>query len=376
MNKVISIGYGRPLFEAGNIERGRLAACAEAVGHLDVIIFSKKEHGLQTEHVSSKLSLHATNSRNNLTALFDAFFLARRLVKQSTLPVTLTTQDPFETALIGILIKKLYDVKLIIQEHGDFFGGPYWRRESFLNQLRFWFGSWSLLQADVVRVVSKRTEAHMKRRGVKTVKILPVAIDTQAYQTRDIETEARALFKEGTFVFLSTSRFVPQKNLPLLLNAFIAAYAKHPEIRLLLVGSGPKEGEVASLLARHPVAAEAVKILPWSAGVAKLMRSSDAYLHASNYEGWGRVHIEAMLSGLPIVTTDVGCVGEVVQNNLHGLVVPVDDEAQLIAAIVQIVVDKDLYQKFKTNLASCTPDTIPGTDSSAYPAHWAAVFGG
>ena len=376
MNRVISIGYGRHVFEDGNQERIRLMACAEAVASYDMILFSKRSHGLKTNTPSSSLTLHPTNSSNNLKALIDAFVIARRLIKSSKQPVTITSQDPFETAFVGILLKKLYGVKLIIQEHGDFFGTPHWRRESLLNRVRYYFGLWALRQADVVRVVSKRTKERFEARGIKSVVTLSVQIDITPLLQAGTDPTITHLIEQEGFVFLSVARFVPQKNLTLLLRAFATVHQNAPHAKLVLVGKGEEEPRLRTLMSHFPSATQAaITILPWSQGVGSLMRSASAYVLSSNYEGWGRVLIESLVAQLPIVTTDVGCAGEVVIHNHHGLVVPVDSQAELTKAMLTLVTDTAYYTQIKKNLSLLDTRTIPGTDSESYASHWADIFG-
>lgn len=376
MNRVISIGYGRHLFEAGNPEQVRLMACAEAVTSLDMVVFSKRSHGLKVSTPSSSLTLHPTNSRNNLGALIDAFVIARSLIKSSKQPATVTSQDPFETALVGIFLKKLYGVKLIIQEHGDFFGTPHWRRESLFNRVRYYFGLWALRQADVVRVVSKRTKKRFEVRGIKSVVTLPVQIDIAPLLQEGTDPTIAKLIEQGDFVFLSVARFVPQKNLTLLLRAFATVHHSNPRVRLVLVGKGEEESHLRSLMSNFPPATQAaITILPWSQDVGSLMRSASAYVLSSNYEGWGRVLIESLVAQLPIVTTDVGCVGELVVHNHHGLVVPVDSQTKLTEAMLTLVTDTACYTQIKKNLSILDTRTIPGTDSESYASHWADIFG-
>lgn len=376
MRRVISIGYGRHVFKLGNSERARLVACAEAVAGFDMVIFSNRSHGLVTTKVSNKLTLHPTNSRNNFFALLDAFFIVRSLIKNSDAPTTLTTQDPFETAAIGVLLKKLYRVKLIIQEHGDFFGTPHWRRESLLNRLRYPFGLWVLKQADMVRTVSKRTAEHLAKHGIEKMTILPVVIDTAKYQANSISPVIRDIFPAGTFVFLSAARFVSQKNLPLLLEAFFAAQKKANNIRLLLVGRGPEEKAILALIDKYTKGSERlVAVLPWSPDVASLMRASNAYVLSSNYEGWGRVLIEAVLTQLPIVTTAVGCANEVIVSGVHGIVVPIDNKSALENAMLEMAVDEIFYKRIKVNLSNISLYTVSGVEDSTYATQWADIFG-
>ncbi len=376
MNRVISIGYGRHVFADRNPEQERLKACAELVAAYDMIIFSKKSHALEVTAPTKKLTLYPTQSAHAITGLVDAFLLARTCLKRSQEPVTITTQDPFETALIGILLKKIYGVKLVIQEHGDFFGTPHWRRESLLNRVRYYFGLWALRQADVVRVVSMRTKERFEARGIKSVVTLPVQIDTAPLLKKSSDEAILHMIEAGAFVFLSVARFVPQKNLPLLLRAFATVHQAHNQVRLVLVGNGVEESHLRTIMSQFQAETQAaVTILPWSQNVGGLMQSASAYVLSSNYEGWGRVLIEALVAKLPIVTTDVGCATEVVVDGLHGFVVPVDSELDLAQAMLTLVTDHDLYTRIKKNLEALDSHTIPGADIESYASHWANIFG-
>lgn len=369
---IISIGYGRHLFKEGNLERERMIACATCTSHYDMVIFTLRRDGFSTTAVDDNLTLHPTNSKNKILALFDAYWIGSSLIKEKR-KVIVTTQDPFETALVGLLLKLKFKIRLVVQEHGDFFGLPYWRRESFANRARYIFGVFALKCADVVRVVSVRTKKQFEKRGLKNVVILPVAVDAQPFLKAQGDGQIKRLFGPDVFVFLSVARFVPQKNFPLLLRSFADAHKENPKIRLLLVGKGVEETRLRSLICNFSKETQtAIHISTWSDNVAGLMKDSSAYVLSSNYEGWGRVLIEAALSRLPIVTTAVGCADEVIVNGELGLVVPVGDAKALTQAILRISTDTALHARIKEKLSQL--DDVPGSDISKYKEQWAAVF--
>lgn len=372
MPSIISIGYGRNFFVPGNEERERMTLCAQGTAELHMIIFTSASDGHTIQAVSEKLTLHPTASRTRFLMVIDAFRIARALIKKNpTTRYIVTTQDPFETALIGICLKYLYGVKLAVQEHGDFFGQPYWRRESVLNRFRYLFGIFAQKRADLVRVVSRRQQKKLAARGISTATVLPVAISRERYQNAVPSSVVQ--FQEGTFVFLSVARFVPQKNLSSLLQAFRTVHCTHPHARLVLVGRGPEEAKLRALLSSWYTEKEnPVTILPWSDDVPGLMKASSAYVLSSYYEGWGRVLVEAMAAGLPVVTTDVGCAGEVVTDGVHGLVVPVADTDALGEAMERMIDDSQFYHACRKELSSL--EHIPGTASDSYGHDWLKTF--
>lgn len=377
---VLSIGYGRHLFKADDPERKRIEKCAEAAGSLDMIVFTLRSDELFVTKTDVGLTLHPTNSFSRFTMMFDAFKIASKIIKtQPSLPLV-TTQDPFETGIIGYLLKKKFGAHFTVQEHADAYSTPYWRQESLLNQVRFKIGIFILKNADTVRVVAERIVETLSKKYVQKERItkLPVSIDVSRFISAQPNSVVREIFPADSFVFLSVARFVPQKNFPLLIQSFAKVYESNPRARLLLVGTGPKEAEIkkqiGSAFSTSSVNDRPVQILPWSEDVAGLMKASDAYVLSSNYEGWARVLIEAMCTSLPIVTTDVGCANEVVKNNEHGYIVPLNDVEKLTEAMLKLLQDKTEHSRFKQNLQQLDVQNLPGANISEYGKAWVSTL--
>ena len=370
---IISLGYGRHLFKEGNAERVRMEICAKEVDSLHMVIFTSARDGLSVTNGVFGLTLYPTNSRLKLLMPLDAFLIGRRIIKNQKRDILITAQDPFEPGLVGLFLKYLYQVPLVVQEHGDVLSTTYWRDESLGNFVRSFLGIFVVKKADLVRVVSNRTKKAFASKGIKNITQLPVAIDTSSFTTATPDASVRPLFEEGSFIFLTVARFVPQKNLLLLLRSFKAVYKDNKHVRLLIVGSGQEETELKEFIETMFIVGTdevPVLILPWTNNVASMMKAADAYVLTSNYEGWARVLIEAMVCGLPIVTTDVGCAGEVVIDATHGLVVPVGDEPKLTEAMLVIVRDIILRTALLKNLQKLKISEITGTDIAGYGARW------
>jgi glycosyltransferase involved in cell wall biosynthesis len=369
---ILSLGYGRHLFKEGNAERVRMEICAKEVDSLHMVIFTSACDGLSLTNGAHGLTLYPTNSRLKLLMPLDAFLIGRRIIKKYKRDILITAQDPFEPGLVGLLLKYLYRVPLVVQEHGDVLSTTYWRNESLGNFVRSFLGMFIVKKADVVRVVSNRTKQAFVRRGVKHITQLPVAIDTSAFIEAVPDATVRGLFEPDAFILLTVARFVPQKNLLLLLKSFKAVYEDNKHARLLIVGTGPEEASLKHYIKTTFTSGTEVPVilLPWTNTVAGMMKATDAYVLTSNYEGWARVLIEAIVCQVPIITTDVGCAGEVVQDGVHGLIVPVGDETKLTEAMSAMVRDITLHAVFLKNLHELNISEIPGTDIARYGTQW------
>jgi glycosyltransferase involved in cell wall biosynthesis len=142
-------------------------------------------------------------------------------------------------------------------------------------------------------------------------------IDSSIFRPRD-QSEARQQIQPKieaqARVLLFVGNFLPVKNPTFLLHAH-AELRKRTENRLFLylIGSGPLESELRSDAARLGTDEDIVFTGPLpSREVARHMNAADLLCLSSHNEGFPNVILEAMASGLPIVSTDVGGISELI----------------------------------------------------------------
>ena len=371
-NNVITISYGRQLLDVDNHEHKRHVQIAKELTSLAMVVFTSRRAG-ELPVVTSEpgLTVHPTNSRLKILMLFDAYRVAGKIIKHTNPKPIVTTQDPAAAGLVGLLLKWRYGVQLVVQEHCDVMSTPHWRNESLKNWLQYWVSIFVLRRADVVRVVAGRSVGALRQLGVTApITQLPVSVAAERF----VAAQSSRPHNRDTFEYVTLARFVKQKNFPLLIRAFAAAHKVVPALRLKIVGTGPEESTILATIAEQfPSATHSVvpiTIEGWTDDVATLLREADAYVLSSNYEGWGRVLIEAVVARLPIVTTDVGCVGEVIVPGQHALVVPLDDEQALTKALVKLARDTECYASIVDNQSALTQRGVVGTQLEQYGTNW------
>jgi len=141
-------------------------------------------------------------------------------------------------------------------------------------------------------------------------------------------------------VLVHIGRFAPPKNHALLIEAFAQVHSDAP-LYLLLVGGGELENAVREQVAGLGLQGR-VHFLGVRADVADILGASDVFLLSSDYEGNPLSVLEAMAAGLPVVSTAVGGVPELVQHGATGLLVPAGDARALAEAMAQIGFDAPL----------------------------------
>jgi glycosyltransferase involved in cell wall biosynthesis len=132
---------------------------------------------------------------------------------------------------------------------------------------------------------------------------------------------------------ITVSRLVPWKGV----DGLIRLLSDLPDTRLIVAGDGEMRALLESEAQSHGVA-ERVQFLgslPQDA-VRRCLDQADAFVLNSTYEGLPHVVLEAMAAGVPVIASNAGGTGEVVEDNVTGLLVPVGDTSALKAAIERL----------------------------------------
>ena len=173
---------------------------------------------------------------------------------------------------------------------------------------------------------------------------------------RELEREQ---LEPGTFVFVG--RLTRQKAL----GTAIDAIARVPEARLVLVGDGPERAQ----LDRAVAASGAGDRITFRGALSRdealrTVAGADAALLSSDWENLPHSAVEALSVGVPVVSTAVGGVPEVVRDGENGLLVPPGRADELAAAIGRIVAEPGLRGRLaaaaKPSVAAISSEAIYG----------------
>ena len=315
--KVLQIGSDRTIFDSSSASAARMRAYGKRFGELEMIIFSLRKHTVREARLSEHTHVYATNSFFRFLYVWDAVWLAFTLPK----PDVVSVQDPFETGITGWIIARLRGAALHVQVHTDFLS-PEFARLSFLNRLRTLIAGFVLRRASRVRVVSGRIRDSLKtinsksRRfgrdpdfasGLKTKpSVLPIFVDVEKYRNTQLSPALAA--RENLFPtkLLVVSRLEPEKNVGLAIHAF--AKAALEKSCLIIIGEG-SEKEMLMKMAGDRGVGKWV-FFEGQTDPAQYYKLADLLLAPSLYEGYGMVIVEALASGTPVISTDVGIARE------------------------------------------------------------------
>jgi len=140
-------------------------------------------------------------------------------------------------------------------------------------------------------------------------------------------------------------RLVAIKNCSSFLKAVTIVHEQKPSIRFLIAGDGDERSELEKKAAEYNLK-ECLVFLGNRSDIPDIMAAMDIFVLSSLNEGFGRVLVEAMAAGTAIVTTDVGGTSDVIEDTVSGILVPPSDPEALASAILSLISDKKLREKY------------------------------
>ncbi len=179
--------------------------------------------------------------------------------------------------------------------------------------------------------------------GADSAKLCTIynGIDPHLFCLRDQSTARAALsLPEDASLFLFVGNLRPVKNPLMLVAAFAEVRQSHPncDLRLLLIGQGEMRGEILSCAESLGVGSSVQLLGPkTSAEIAEYMAAANALCISSRLEGLPNVLLESLASGLPVVSTHVGGISELLHDGKQGWLVNEGDASGFAAAMSRLL---------------------------------------
>ncbi len=342
------------IIRSGSDAARRMAFYGQGLESLHIIVLTGRQ--FDTDHARIELSrnvfAYPTNSSWKFMFARDTRRIAARIAAAAQgIPDRswlVTAQDPFFAA-VGKRLAKIFKAPLEIQIHTDFLA-PEYRRESLKSYFRYRSYLKAIVRADVIRAVSERIRKKIVSvfpDAERKMYVLPISVDVQGIDEAKPETDLHMRYPQFDFLFLMASRVTREKNIGMAIDALAAVAATYPKTGLVIIGDGPEKHALrkrahAAGISDNVIFEEGV---PFESLISYL-KTADAFLLASDYEGYGRTIVEAAAAKLPVIMTDVGVAGELIMNGITGAVVPVGDEHAFTDAMRSALADYPRFEKY------------------------------
>ncbi|MFH0856923.1 MAG: glycosyltransferase family 4 protein [bacterium] len=377
--KILMISLDKKILEHNSAVQKRHFEYGGICDELCIVVLGNAgAHGMEHENTRKKIPLapfakggiggnvkiYTAGGKNKISRFFKACVLAGEIVKKNKIDLV-TTQDAAYAGLIGYCLNKKFKIKLNVQIHG--------LEEKFLNKILFLSLKRKIIKsADSVRVVSERMRRWVMRKyKVDNSRIFKISVYSELelrIKNQESGIKNQQLINENIkkleignclpaevsaqvgklgdkFIILTVGRLVKVKNIGLQIKAVADVIKMFPNIRLVIAGDGAEKKNLEELASRLKLN-DIVEFSGWQENLKPYYENADLFLLTSNSEGWGMAVIDAMASAVPVIMTDVGCAGEVVKNNENGIVIRKGDKNRLVAAISEIIADKEKREVF------------------------------
>lgn len=253
--------------------------------------------------------------------------------------------NPFSLGVVGLNQARALQVPLVASYHTDIPGfAVRWGLGLFRDPLWAYL-RWLHNQADLNLCPSRATRLELEAQGIQRTRIWSRGIDTRRFNPAQRRQEWRLKLSGGqpdAPLLLYVGRLSPEKRVHWL-RPLLAAL---PQARLAVVGDGPARSELERLFADTPTVFTGYL---QGEDLAQAYAAADIFVFPAANETLGNVVLEAMASGLPVVTARAGGVLDHVRENETGLMFEPESQDSLIAAVSQLVADEDSARRLGAN---------------------------
>ena len=317
----------------------RLAAEGHAVTYVTLRQWPRGEdpgvRGVRVVAAGPRMELYAGPGRRRILPplVFGLGVLWHLLRHGRGYDVVHTASFPYFSLLAAAVVRPLARYGLVVDWH-EVWTRAYW--EEYLGRLGGRIG-WGvqLLCARVPQRAFCFSRLHARRLVAEGLRGDPRVLEGEYAGPL---TTAPAVAAQPVVVF--AGRHIPEKRVPVLVDAFALVHAARPELRLALYGDGPEFAEVGRRIGVHGLSNVAVQHgFVSGEEVEAALSSAACHVLPSRREGYGLVVVEAASRGTPsVVAADPDSAAtELIAEGENGYVAASGDPADLAAAIIRVV---------------------------------------
>lgn len=209
--------------------------------------------------------------------------------------------------------------------------------------------TFSINKSDAVTSVSQSLKDDTLRLfDIKNeIYVVPNFIDVSKYRSHFSDCERAVMANDSEKIITHVSNFRKVKQIPDVIQIFYNIQKEIPA-KLMMVGEGP-EKEAAEQLCSKLGIEDKVVFFGNSNEVDKILCFSDLFLLPSVTESFGLAALEAMASGVPVISSNTGGIPEVNIDGVSGFLSDVNDVESMSKNAIYILSDPERLKHFKTN---------------------------
>jgi len=255
----------------------------------------------------------------------------------------LLSQCPIVGGYAATLASKTFKIPLMVEVHDEVY---FTQMEN--NLLIRFFAKNGFEKSTKIRSLGNLMTQNIKKyiSNPKKIVEIPTRVNLKLFKYKKENFDIK-----NTIKIVSVGRFHPDKGYDKLIKA-IALLKKelHFDINLTLIGGGNLKNEYLKI-AKEFNFEDNLILYDWLSQeeFQQYVINSDIYVQSSILEGLPRSVLEAMAMRMPIITTDVGVIRDVIKNEFNGLVIQKDNIEEIKKSIMNLIQDKEKRERIAYN---------------------------
>ena len=212
---------------------------------------------------------------------------------------------------------------------------------SYLSVMKF-----SIEQSDGVTAVSRflKEKTLVNYRINKEIVVIHNFVDTEKYRRVNATELRQHVAPNGEKILIHVSNFRPLKRVQDVIRIFDAVRKKIPS-KLILIGDGPERSGCEQLV-RELGLLEDIKFLGKQIDIVPLLSAADVFLIPSQSESFGLSALEAMACELPVISSSVGGLPELVVHGETGYIAELGDVERMARYAIDLFLNEQKYKSF------------------------------
>lgn len=149
--------------------------------------------------------------------------------------------------------------------------------------------------------------------------------------------------------FITACRLNRQKNIKMLVDAFVQVHVNHPDYVLEIYGDGELRNSIEEQI-RENNAELFIKLMGYTTQIHEIMADSTGFVMSSDYEGLSNAMLEALCVGIPCICTDCppGGAREYIENGVNGFLTEVGNAKDMATKIGRVIENEELRRTFSS----------------------------
>ena len=190
----------------------------------------------------------------------------------------------------------------------------------------------------------------------KDIEVIPNFVDTEIYKPRTDCNFRKHLAPKGEKILVHTSNFRAVKRVTDTIRIFEQVVKEVPS-KLILVGDGPDRSE-CERLCRELNLCDHIKFLGKQDGLVEILNAADVFLIPSQSESFGLAALEAMACGVPVISSSVGGLPELIKHNETGFIAEIGDVSRMAKYAIDLLTNERKHKLFSENSRKRTVESF------------------